>query len=1234
MSLKMLNLSRKNMKDEGAATLAGELQQYTSLTTLDLSFNVIGSNGATLLADKLQHLKALTTLVFTNNFFTTGAITLVGKLQRCDALTTLDLSYNGLEDIGVMELARNVRLVQSLTTLNLGGNGIGGIIAAVLVNCTVLKNLVLSDNEIGDTDAPALACNLQHCKALTTIDLSSNRIADTGASALARYLQHGKALTTIDLSSNRIADTGASALARNLQHCKALTTIDLSSNRIADSGVTEFALAIASHSNIVRTNISNNMNVTPETQARFEMAVDPVLRKLVLLPSEPPLLSPVCVVGFQNVGKTALVRAWSRRDGTTAHAAVGVDAAAAVPGDPDMDDRTNKTAGVNIVSLTLRGEINTAPVNAVDFAGHVEYYLSHEMLLRCYAGAVFVLLFRLDRCCTSQVQSEEVRRLFYWLKFIATMRRDSSGYLPKVFLAGTHFDGLAHGDAKRSAKEWGNSLLLAARSRFKGVLDLSQRRIFYTNCADCNDSELVKLTDQVAQACECERTDDRRKAPHVCSLARVSAIKLRENVVDRVVDYERELKRYMTAECKGDLEAQPPAPPSWTSTLAPVMSMRKFASRLEFDVDGERRDLDLDCALGKCLLRVVLSYLHNSGDILFFDNDSALDGVVIVAPSLFCSKVIGALFLPSGLKGFDVSAAIMAGTTDDPTPTSELGDIAAQLKISCGIDEHSTRQALRVLEQLELCHRVSARDTEDSMDEDSMDGSQGHHYYEDYEEPTGAAEVFMFPGAIAAGTGRPEGIMDWKRGRHFCAGRQFELSEQGRDTLIFKPALLPAVQCWALNKHPSTTIWASGLYIGFGARGTRAYGCEVAAQLHCHAATRKRDIARGTVPGDHMLVVIARSAVGGDRFACGALFSDLCNEVRRAAGLGTALQEMWLPPAAIAEQVSPLDLVDRGYCPIVDDNGAADEGQLVCVWAEMHKMKVLREGDFVEPIDTAAVRFPLEWAAGPADMRLVEVDKQSAEFAKIRDNMKRSMPEAADSIHRIDRVQNRSLWVRYASTRSSIAKQVRDNKRLDPGVSDEIAAKEILAWHSTGWKASPDVIINSIDGFMTNKNATEVEFGVDGKPKFYNYHNKAYGDGAYFCEHSIYGDTLRAHTRPSDAENGDAGKRQMLVAKVVLGTCFDHGSSIPRRRPACNTDGFHSRQGTEEDMKWLKKRSIDAFGNSKYKWRANHPIQQMFDRGAEFGRQYVVHRSSQAYPAYVVTYTNPNYLEGKYPWQP
>ena len=82
----------------------------------------------------------------------------------------------------------------------------------------------------------------------------------------------------------------------------------------------------------------------------------------------------------------------------------------------------------------------------------------------------------------------------------------------------------------------------------------------------------------------------------------------------------------------------------------------------------------------------------------------------------------------------------------------------------------------------------------------------------------------------------------------------------------------------------------------------------------------------------------------------------------------------------------------------------------------------------------------------------------------------------------------------------------------------------------------------------------------------------------------------------------------------------DYGSEIPDIRAAKELPGYHSISGTEHDMKFLQK--WKASPNRTKPWTPE--LQKMLAQGHVYGRQYVVHRSNQSYPAYLVTYTTPS----------
>jgi hypothetical protein len=391
-------------------------------------------------------------------------------------------------------------------------------------------------------------------------------------------------------------------------------------------------------------------SMSSESRARLRLACHPELRKLLNEPSEPPVRNALCVVGFQGVGKTALVDTWRRRGLGDAAAAAAPASVAARVGDPDVDDRDSKTAGITMQPVTLRGLTTTAEVSVVDCAGHMEYYLSHEVVLRCCPGAVFIVLFRLDRAGQS-TQLDEERRLMYWLKYVATLRQTGSGGpgqresdAPKVFVVGTRFDVVPPADRVR-AVEWANSLLGAAKDIFRdGVLSMPQERVHCINCTDVCDPNFSSLTDVVAAACEAERTAQRRMAPAVCAKARVAVDVARAGVAAEIARFDEGLRAWQRAVEQGNAGAPQPTPPRWTARLAPVMDVAEFAEHVLGSVNLEIvkvdyywcvGDVDVRPSAHPAILRTVLSYLHDSGDILWFGEEGERGDTVILAPDLF-----------------------------------------------------------------------------------------------------------------------------------------------------------------------------------------------------------------------------------------------------------------------------------------------------------------------------------------------------------------------------------------------------------------------------------------------------------------------------------------------------------------------------------------------------------------------------------------------------------------------
>ena len=587
-------------------------------------------------------------------------------------------------------------------------------------------------------------------------------------------------------------------------------------------------------------------------------------------------------------------------------------------------------------------------------------------------------------------------------------------------------------------------------------------------------------------------------------------------------------------------------------------------------------------------------------------------------------------------------------------------NIKTVLQREVGIEQDRVISALLVLERLGLCHQVVT---------DTPANAEG-------------VPAYIFPGALAASGGRlytgrplPSRHHPPSVGSTTLVG-QVRLHDEDAATTIFSPGMLPRLQAWALQRYPGTHIWRDGLWIPFEASGTLA---EAGIQLH-----RQRSTAHGGATKSVMLVVRGQDdACGPD---CVALLNGLHMKLMEMAGVPEAcLLEHAVPPTALGDAAtageSPLDLVTAGYelpSPLVpgDPDAAVIVGGMQCT------VTALRNGDWVEGRrivgGLAPFAAPSEWVPRDGDFSagtnpddtvasaganvVADVSQGSPEFDRIEANMHRSLPNAV--IRRIERVQNKSLWRKYAGSRADVAVQRVARDGALQGRPIENQANEVEVWHATRSFDPRPIVTDWRSGLDLHRSMVTYTFDDQGRRRFKNTNNKSCempcslhpstfdtstlgaasslrlrivshcvflpmillvghhtdGTGIYGAKHAIYPDTLLAEFRVVGGP--DAGCRQMLLLKMTLGEPYDHGSNIPNEVAAVEREGYHSTTGTEEDcqFKWIRDDVAELRRTNQ--WTQDHPKQVMMDNGAEYGRQYVVHRNSQHYPAYLVTYAN------------
>ena len=180
--LRHLSLARNELGDEGGAAVAKAIGSHPSLTSLSVSDNDLGAAGG-------AFSQAITT---------------------CASLTSLDCSKNKLgpdegSSLGAALLGRPA--TSPPLSLNLSRNRVqhGAVsIAEALNACTALGELDLSENDLGADFGCALGSALRHNTSLRLLRLARNHLEDDAG--LFEALADSKSLTEADLSSNAIAN--------------------------------------------------------------------------------------------------------------------------------------------------------------------------------------------------------------------------------------------------------------------------------------------------------------------------------------------------------------------------------------------------------------------------------------------------------------------------------------------------------------------------------------------------------------------------------------------------------------------------------------------------------------------------------------------------------------------------------------------------------------------------------------------------------------------------------------------------------------------------------------------------------------------------------------------------------------------------------------------------------------------------------------------------------------------
>ncbi|KAJ8612668.1 hypothetical protein CTAYLR_002121 [Chrysophaeum taylorii] len=282
-TLQSLGLPSNRIGDEGARALSQMLSKNTTLRILELNSNRIGDEGARALSQMLSKNTTLRILGLSNNHIgDEGARALSQMLSKNTTLQTLWLNSNRIGDEGARALSQMLSKNTTLRILELNSNRIGDegarALSQMLSKNTTLRILGLSNNHIGDEGARALSQMLSKNTTLQTLWLNSNRIGDEGARALSQMLSKNTTLQKLWLDNNHIGDEGARALSQMLSKNTTLQTLVLSHNRIGDEGARALSQMLSKNTTLQTLGLSNNNITDAAARTSLRAAAGPSLK--------------------------------------------------------------------------------------------------------------------------------------------------------------------------------------------------------------------------------------------------------------------------------------------------------------------------------------------------------------------------------------------------------------------------------------------------------------------------------------------------------------------------------------------------------------------------------------------------------------------------------------------------------------------------------------------------------------------------------------------------------------------------------------------------------------------------------------------------------------------------------------------------------------------------------------------------------------------------------------------
>ncbi|XP_030072983.1 death-associated protein kinase 1 [Microcaecilia unicolor] len=139
------------------------------------------------------------------------------------------------------------------------------------------------------------------------------------------------------------------------------------------------------------------------------------------------------------------------------------------------------TKGVDITYKDLAG----GPFVIWDFAGQMEYYFTHSLLLATNSSnVIYCLVFSLENidCHRDGGQLESLHQVHYWMRFLNVSIRSQTSGKPRIFLVGSHYDKMNEGSGSEIALGFFELL----KGEAKELMNCFEVDYFYMNLKDSN----------------------------------------------------------------------------------------------------------------------------------------------------------------------------------------------------------------------------------------------------------------------------------------------------------------------------------------------------------------------------------------------------------------------------------------------------------------------------------------------------------------------------------------------------------------------------------------------------------------------------------------------------------------------------------------------------------------------------------------------------------------------------